>query len=105
MATLQNRDGRWRAIVRRKGHPTQTRTSPTKTAAKTWAHRIEREMSDLEARGGAPREEITIAELIAWRMEALSSVTVHPALGMVIGPKLSAFQFLFASKGNTSDSR
>jgi len=61
-------------MVRRKGLADQTRTSPTKTAAKTWADRIEREMADLEARGGARREEITIAELIAWRMEALSSV-------------------------------
>ncbi len=33
MATLQNRDGRWRGIVRRRGHPTQTQTFPTKIAA------------------------------------------------------------------------
>ena len=74
MATLQNRNGRWRAMVRRKGHADQTRTFPTKTAAKTWADRVEREMADLEARGGSPGDEITIAELIAWRTEALSSV-------------------------------
>jgi hypothetical protein len=35
MATLQPRNGRWRAIVRRKGHAAQSKTFPTKLAAKT----------------------------------------------------------------------
>lgn len=74
MATLQNRNGRWRAMVRRKGHKEQTRTFPTKTAAKTWADRIEREMADLEARGGTADDETTINELIAWRTDTLASV-------------------------------
>ncbi len=59
MATLQSRNGKWRAIVRRKGHTTQSRTFPTKTAAKTWADRIEREMADMDARGGTPGESTT----------------------------------------------
>lgn len=54
MATLQNRDGRWRAIVRRKGHPTQTRTFPTKTAAKAWGDRMDRELADQEAEAVHP---------------------------------------------------
>ncbi|KXU97592.1 hypothetical protein AB839_06835 [Stenotrophomonas sp. DDT-1] len=74
MATLQNRNGRWRAMVRRKGHKEQTRTFPTKTAAKTWADRVEREMADREARGGTAGDETTINELIAWRTETLASV-------------------------------
>lgn len=74
MATLQNRNGRWRALVRRKGHPAQIRTFPTKTAAKTWAERIEREMYDAEARGAVVGQKITIAELIEWRAEGLDSV-------------------------------
>lgn len=74
MATLQSRGGRWRAIVRRKGHPSQSRTFPTKTAAKTWAERIERELADFEARGGVPGEDITIGELIEWRTDELDKV-------------------------------
>lgn len=74
MATLQNRDGRWRAIVRRKGHPTKTRTFPTKTAAKAWGDRMDRELADHEARGGTPGEETTIGELIDWRINELASI-------------------------------
>ena len=74
MATLQSRNGKWRAIVRRKGHTPQSRTFPTKTAAKTWADRIEREMADMEARGGTPGESTTIGELIDWRIDTLASV-------------------------------
>lgn len=60
MATLQPRNGRWRAIVRRKGHSTQSKTSlPTKTAAKTWTERIERKQADYEARGRTPGENLT----------------------------------------------
>ncbi|WP_313341934.1 hypothetical protein [Stenotrophomonas sp.] len=79
MATLQNRNGRWRAMVRRKGHKDQYRTFPTKTAAKTWAERIEREQADYEARGGTPGENLTIDQLIHWRTNELASVK---ALGL-----------------------
>lgn len=74
MATLQNRNGRWRAIVRLKGQPTQTRTFPTKSAAKTWAERIERGMHDAVASGATPDDKTTIAQLIEWRMDALAAV-------------------------------
>ncbi|WP_414487963.1 hypothetical protein [Stenotrophomonas maltophilia] len=76
MATLQNRNGRWRAMVRRKGHQGQTRTFPNKTAAKTWTDRVEHQMADLEVRAARPShgENITITKLIAWRTEVLASV-------------------------------
>lgn len=67
MATLQSRDGKWRAIVRRKGHKPQTRTFPTKSAARTWADHIERELSDFQVRGGKPGEDMRVAQLIDWR--------------------------------------
>lgn len=71
MATLQPRGKRWRAIVRRKGHASQTKTFPTKTAAKTWADRIERELAELDARGEKVGRDQTIAQLIDWRIEEL----------------------------------
>lgn len=86
MATLQNRNGRWRAMVRRKGHKDQYRTFPTKTAAKTWAERIEREQADYEARGGTPGENLTIDQLIDWRTDELASVK---ALGATQAGNLS----------------
>lgn len=74
MATLQQRGGKWRAIVRRKGHPPQSRTFPTKTAAKTWGDRIERELAEMEARGGSHGEDLTIGQLIDWRTDEIGKV-------------------------------
>lgn len=102
MATLQNRDGRWRAIVRRKGHPTQTRTFPTKTAAKARGDRMDHELADHEARGGTPGEEITIGELIDRRTNALATIwavskthsgnmtRLRGALGDIVARRLTA---------------
>ena len=41
MATFQERDGRIRAIIRRKGHPTQSRSFDRKSDAVKWARRLE----------------------------------------------------------------
>ena len=57
MATYQKRDGRWRAIIRKKGSPTESRTFPTKTLARAWAERREREIEQERAeRMEAPRK-------------------------------------------------
>lgn len=45
MATIQRRgDYQWRAMVRRKGHPTLSKTFDTRKDAKAWARMIESEM-------------------------------------------------------------
>ncbi|MHB1494366.1 MAG: site-specific integrase [Acidithiobacillus sp.] len=45
MATFQNRGNRqWRAMIRRKGQPAQSKTFDTKTEAEQWARLIESEM-------------------------------------------------------------
>lgn len=41
MATFQKRAGRWRAIVRRKGHPAISKTFSTKARAERWARETE----------------------------------------------------------------
>ncbi|UNE62540.1 tyrosine-type recombinase/integrase [Xanthomonas oryzae] len=74
MATLQSRGKRWRAIVRRKGHAPKSKTFPTKTAAKTWAERIERELAEMDARGEVAGPDRTIADLIDWRTNELGGV-------------------------------
>lgn len=67
MATLQPRGTKWRAIVRRKGFKAVTRTFPTKTAAKEWAERMERDLGAQEARGGAREFDTwTVAEVVDW---------------------------------------
>ncbi len=102
MPTYQQRSGSWRAIVRRKGHKPQTRTFPTKSAAKVWAERVERELAEMEARGGHPNEDLTIGELIDWRVEEVASVKpvsktqagnmsrLRESLGDVVARKLTA---------------
>lgn len=51
MASIIQIKGRWRAQVRRKGHPSYCETFPTKAAAEAWARKIEAQI-DL---GKAPR--------------------------------------------------
>lgn len=48
MASIQRRGGSWRAVIRRKGHPAQIKTWPTKVLAEAWARKIEREMDTAE---------------------------------------------------------
>ena len=46
MASIQQRGDKWRAVVRKAGHPTTMRTFDTKTEARQWAKRIE---ADIES--------------------------------------------------------
>lgn len=72
MATIQSRNGKWRALVRRKGFKAVTRTFPTKTAAKTWADRKERELADKEARGERDLDNATLAEVVEWYKDEIA---------------------------------
>jgi integrase len=64
MASIDNRGGRWRAQVRRTGHPLQSATFATRGAAETWARRIEREMDQGRATGQGVAVKATLGELI-----------------------------------------
>jgi len=44
MGTIINRDGRWRAQVRRVGHKSQCKTFATKAEASAWVRRVESDM-------------------------------------------------------------
>jgi integrase len=44
VATFEQRDGKWRAKVRRKGFPTESATFDTKGEARSWAIQLEAEM-------------------------------------------------------------
>ena len=66
MATFQQRGDKWRAIVRRKGFKPKSRTFPTKTSAKIWADRIERELAEQEARGASELDDATVGALVDW---------------------------------------
>lgn len=62
MGSIINRDGRWRALVRRKGFAAQCKTFATQAEAKAWVRRTEAAMD-----GAAPSlqaAEVTISELI-----------------------------------------
>jgi len=49
MATFQKRGAKWRAIVRKKGHPAQSKTFSTKARAQAWAKQVEGRIEDTEA--------------------------------------------------------
>ena len=102
MATFQERGGQWRAIVRRKGLKPNSKTFPTKTLAKVWADRIEREMAEQAARGHRDLDARTLSETFAWyrkvigNMKRLSSTQkgnltrLDEGLGERIASKLTA---------------
>lgn len=56
MATFQKRGGKWRAIVRRKNHPTVSKTFARKTDAQQWAARIESDIYE----GALPSRKVVI---------------------------------------------
>ena len=102
MATYQTRNGKTRAIVRRKGFSPKSRTFPTKTAARAWADRVERELAELEARGIPEGDQITVEDLVDWYvsyvrdLKKISSTQtgnlnrIKEGLGTKIASKLTA---------------
>ena len=58
MASITNRDGRWRALVRRKGHPSYCQTFSTKAQALAWSRQVE---ADID-RGRAPEAKTIIGK-------------------------------------------
>ncbi len=102
MATYQERNGRWRAIVRRNGLAPKSATFPTKTLAKAWAERVERELAEQRGRGGRDLDRRPLAEVFAWYRQAMAGVNAISAtqagnlrrleegLGSVIAGELAA---------------
>lgn len=102
MATFQQRGDKWRAIVRRKGFKPKSRTFPTKTAAKTWAERMERELGEMEARGTSELDGATVADLVDWYRDYVGKLKrisltqkgnlnrVKEGLGAKVASRLSA---------------
>ncbi len=62
MASIIQVEGKWRAQVRRKGHPAKCRTFKTKAQAEAWARQVEGEID----RGLTPAESstVTVAQII-----------------------------------------
>lgn len=63
MASIVERDGRWRALVRKAG-VTRCSTFATRSEARTWATTIERQADELKASGVIRPGSLTIAKLI-----------------------------------------
>lgn len=61
MASILNVGGKWRALIRRKGHKPICKTHPTKAAALAWARKIE---AQLDAGGEVESDRITVGDLI-----------------------------------------
>jgi integrase len=63
MPSIINRDGRWRALVRKAGH-TRCATFGTQKDAKEWAAAVERELDEIKAHGVMQPRGVTVANLI-----------------------------------------
>lgn len=75
MATFEQREsGWWQAKIRRKGHPVQSKTFPSKRDAEDWASIIESEMARGVFVSRAEAERMTISDAIKrYRLEILPS--------------------------------
>lgn len=105
MASVQKRGGSWRAVVRRKGYPTKSKSFPTRALAKVWGDRIEREIAEAVAYG-ARDDGLTIADLVDWyrkdvgRIKRVSKTQVgnltriREGLGSVVAARLSVAEIV-----------
>lgn len=75
MATFQNRNGRWRAIVRKKGHPAQSATFRTKGQAQRWAKEVEDMMSSGALARQNTLEGVTVARALDAHLAHLDTVS------------------------------
>lgn len=62
MASITQVNGKWRALVRRKGHKAQCKTFAAKAAAEAWARKVEAEID--AGKSPAARSAVTVAEVI-----------------------------------------
>lgn len=114
MATYQKRNGVYRAIVRRKGHPATSASFPTKSAARIWALRIEGELALVNATGVRPSDCKTVGDLITWherehqRARVMSSTQrgnlarIKESLGKKNAASLSTADILQHARGRLS---
>src|SRR5271155_5796050 len=63
MASIMERNGKWRALVRKAGH-NKCETFATKAAAKRWADRVEGEIEELRASGVMQPRGLNVGDLI-----------------------------------------
>jgi glucokinase len=63
MASIVNRDGRWRALVRKGGH-VRCETFGSRAEAKVWADTIERQIGGLRASGVMSAKGLTFGYLV-----------------------------------------
>lgn len=61
MASITKIGERWRAQVRRRGHPSKARTFDTRKEAETWARRVE---AGIDAASPVAADDLTVKELI-----------------------------------------
>ncbi|HRE17998.1 MAG TPA: site-specific integrase [Rhodocyclaceae bacterium] len=72
MATIKRRgDFQWRAQIRRKGHPAQSKTFETREAAEKWARSIERERDQGLYINRSPAEKNTLGDILTRYLEEI----------------------------------
>jgi integrase len=114
VARILERDGRWRALVRKGGH-TRCATFATRTAAKAWAQTIERQVDELRASGVMSARGLTLANLIeryieelypvkAWgRSKSADLARLKKDIGHLPADKLTSKHFTDYFRGRNAD--
>lgn len=74
MATFQKRGKRWRAIIRKSGHPAKSKTFSTKAMAQRWAQETERSMERMEWNDPEILKKTSLEELITQYKEEVGAI-------------------------------
>lgn len=79
MAAFQKRGSRWRAIIRKTGHPVKSKSFSNKAMAQRWARETERAMDRAEWNDPEQLKHITLTKLIDQYKEQVGGINpLHP---------------------------
>ncbi len=107
MAAFQKRGDKWRALVRKKGHPPQSKTFATKGMAQRWAREVERDIDLGIFKDPHRLADMTVADLVAryraetkriGRSKDACLGMIDRELGSVVLPELTKARILTYAK-------
>lgn len=76
MASFLHRNGRWQAIVRRRGHKPRYKTFSRKLDAQRWAHGLEEQIHNGSYRDRHSAEHTTLTQLFVWFEDTVTPTRV-----------------------------
>ncbi|MBO9535208.1 site-specific integrase [Herbaspirillum sp.] len=78
MATISQYRGKWKAQIRMKGYPAQTKTFDTKSEAQAWGREVESQMARQQFSGSTSGQTMTVREMLQRYLDEVSVTKARP---------------------------